>query len=41
MSEARDYERVGLDDATVKHLEVAIPLVTIPIFPGKNIRPSN
>ena len=36
-SEARDYERVGLDDATVKHLEVEIPLVTIPIFPGKNI----
>jgi len=36
-SEARDYERVGLDDATVKHLDVEIPLVTIPIFPGKNI----
>jgi HPr kinase/phosphorylase len=36
-SEARDYERVGLDDATVKHLDVPIPLVTIPIFPGKNI----
>ncbi|HET9952147.1 MAG TPA: HPr(Ser) kinase/phosphatase [Candidatus Eisenbacteria bacterium] len=36
-SEAMDYERVGLDDATVKHLDVEIPLVTIPIFPGKNI----
>lgn len=36
-SDARDYERVGLDDATVKHLDVEIPLVTIPIFPGKNI----
>jgi len=36
-SDARDYERVGLDDATVKHLDVEIPLITIPIFPGKNI----
>ena len=36
-SDGRDYERVGLDDQTVRHLEVEIPLVTIPIFPGKNI----
>ncbi|HEX7079161.1 MAG TPA: HPr(Ser) kinase/phosphatase [Candidatus Eisenbacteria bacterium] len=36
-SQTRDYERVGLDEQTVRHLEVEIPLVTIPIFPGKNI----
>ncbi len=36
-SDARDYERLGMDDQTVRHLEVDIPLVTIPIFPGKNI----
>jgi HPr kinase/phosphorylase len=36
-NEALDYERVGMDDATVKHVDVEIPLVTIPIFPGKNI----
>jgi HPr kinase/phosphorylase len=36
-SDARDYERLGMDEQTVRHLEVDIPLVTIPIFPGKNI----
>ncbi|MGE5177296.1 MAG: HPr(Ser) kinase/phosphatase [Hyphomicrobiales bacterium] len=36
-SQTRDYERVGLDDQTVQYLGVEIPLVTIPIFPGKNI----
>jgi len=36
-SQTRDYERVGLDDQTVRHLDVEISLVTIPIFPGKNI----
>lgn len=36
-SQAREYERVGLDEQTVRHLDVEIPLVTIPIFPGKNI----
>jgi len=36
-SDARDFERVGLDDQMVSHLDVQIPLVTIPIFPGKNI----
>jgi len=36
-SEARDYERLGMDEQTVRHLDVEIPLVTIPIFPGKNI----
>lgn len=32
-----NYERVGLEDETVRYLDVEIPLVTIPIFPGKNI----
>ena len=36
-TKGRDYERVGLEDSVVKHLDVEIPLVTIPIFPGKNI----
>ena len=36
-SAERDYERVGMDDQMVSHLDVQIPLVTIPIFPGKNI----
>ena len=36
-NDARDYERVGLDDQMVKYLDVQIPLITIPIFPGKNI----
>ncbi len=36
-SDSRDYERVGLDDQLVRYLDVQIPLVTIPIFPGKNI----
>jgi HPr kinase/phosphorylase len=36
-NDARDYERVGLDDQMQRYLEVQIPLVTIPIFPGKNI----
>ena len=34
---ARDYERVGLDDQMAPYLDVQIPLITIPIFPGKNI----
>lgn len=32
-----DYERLGLDEATARYLDVEIPLVTIPILPGKNI----
>jgi HPr kinase/phosphorylase len=36
-NDARDFERVGLDDQMVSYLGVSIPLVTIPIFPGKNI----
>jgi HPr kinase/phosphorylase len=36
-NDARDFERVGLDDQMVSYLDVPIPLITIPIFPGKNI----
>ena len=32
-----DYERTGLDDHRTTILGVQIPLVTVPIFPGKNI----
>ncbi|HWN82774.1 MAG TPA: HPr(Ser) kinase/phosphatase, partial [Candidatus Udaeobacter sp.] len=32
-----DYERVGLEERETTVLGVRIPLVTIPIFPGKNI----
>jgi len=36
-NDAADYERVGLDETTGKILEVEIPVVKLPIFPGKNI----
>ncbi len=32
-----DYTRTGLDDPTARLLEVDIPYVRLPIFPGKNI----
>ncbi len=32
-----DYERTGLEDHLTTILGVQIPLVTVPIFPGKNI----
>ena len=32
-----DYERVGLDERLTEHLGVKIPLVVVPITPGKNI----
>ena len=32
-----DYERTGLDSTTTTILGVQIPLVTVPVFPGKNI----
>ena len=32
-----DYERTGLDSTTTTVLGVQIPLVTVPVFPGKNI----
>jgi HPr kinase/phosphorylase len=33
----RDYTRTGLDDETVKILDVEVTLVKLPIFPGKNV----
>jgi HPr kinase/phosphorylase len=32
-----DYERIGVDEQYTKILEVEIPFVKLPIFPGKNI----
>jgi HPr kinase/phosphorylase len=32
-----DYERTGLDDRLTTILGVQLPVVTVPIFPGKNI----
>ena len=32
-----EYERLGLDDLHSRYMEVEIPLVTVPILPGKNI----
>jgi len=32
-----DYERIGVDENYTKILEVEIPFVKLPIFPGKNI----
>jgi HPr kinase/phosphorylase len=34
---AREYERLGLDERQTSMLDVRIPLVIVPIFPGKNI----
>lgn len=33
----QDYTRTGLDDATVAILDVELPHVRLPIFPGKNV----
>ena len=33
----QDYTRTGLDDQLIKILEVEVPLVRLPIFPGKNV----
>ena len=35
--DSASYERLGIEDKTTVILEVEIPLVTVPIFPGKNI----
>ncbi|MCA9731335.1 MAG: HPr kinase/phosphorylase [Deferribacteres bacterium] len=32
-----EYERIGLDEEFATHLGVKIPVVRLPIFPGKNI----
>jgi HPr kinase/phosphorylase len=36
-SREAEYERLGLDQKLVKMLGVELPLVQLPIFPGKNI----
>jgi len=36
-SEAQDYERIGLEDKLTKILDIDLPIVTIPIVPGKNL----
>jgi HPr kinase/phosphorylase len=36
-SDSFSYERVGLEDVTTSILDVEIPVVTVPIYPGKNI----
>jgi HPr kinase/phosphorylase len=33
----REYDRLGLDTATVEVLGVSIPLVTMPVAPGRNL----
>jgi HPr kinase/phosphorylase len=33
----QDYTRTGLDDHTISVLDVDLPLVSLPIFPGKNV----
>ena len=33
----KDYERTGLDEKKIDLLDVQIPLVEVPITPGKNI----
>ena len=35
--ESKDYERVGLDERKVDYLDIKIPIVYLPIFPGKNV----
>jgi HPr kinase/phosphorylase len=35
--EAQSYERIGLDDSFTAILDVQVPTVRLPIFPGKNI----
>jgi HPr kinase/phosphorylase len=32
-----EYERLGLDEQTVNILDVRIPIIKLPIYPGKNI----
>jgi HPr kinase/phosphorylase len=36
-SDEGDYERVGLDERKTSYLDIEIPLVQVPITPGKNI----
>jgi len=34
---AREYDRTGLDSQTTQLLDIALPLVTVPLNPGKNL----
>jgi len=34
---SEDYERLGLDERTIRFIGVDLPYVRLPIFPGKNI----
>jgi HPr kinase/phosphorylase len=34
---AQDYERLGMEDQYKSYLDVQIPFVRLPIFPGKNV----
>ena len=36
-SETEDYERLGIEDKRTTVLGVGIPIVRVPISPGKNI----
>ena len=35
--DSQDYERTGLEDQWASIMDVEVPLVTVPIYPGKNI----
>ncbi len=35
--EKEDYERTGLDETTTRILDVEVPLIKLPLVPGKNI----
>jgi HPr kinase/phosphorylase len=35
--EGKNYDRTGLEEHFVNYLDVAIPIINLPIFPGKNI----
>ena len=34
---ALDFERIGIEDRTTSILDVELPIVTVPIYPGKNL----
>lgn len=36
-NDEEEYERIGIDETTIKILDVEVPVVKLPIFPGKNI----
>lgn len=35
--EVEEYERIGLEDQVISILDVEVPMVTVPIYPGKNL----